>query len=55
MAMELKMTGLTSFVKEEEITNMNPLIQTCNKMLLEKTGPGNDFLGWVNLPLEYDK
>ena len=55
MAMELKMTGLTSFVNEEEITNMNPLIQTCNKMLLEKTGPGNDFLGWVNLPLEYDK
>lgn len=55
MAMELKMTGLTSFVKEEEIINMNPLIQTCNNMLLEKSGAGNDFLGWVNLPLEYDQ
>lgn len=55
MSMELKMTGLAPFVCEEEITNMDPLIQTCNRMLLDKSGPGNDFLGWVNLPVDYDK
>ncbi len=55
MSMELKMTGLTSFIKEKELTYMNPLIRTCNQMLMNKTAQGNDFLGWVNLPVEYDK
>ena len=55
MAMELKMTGLTSFMNEDELKSMNPLVQTCNKMLLEKSAQGNDFLGWVNLPVDYDK
>ena len=55
MAMELKMTGLTSFMNEDELKYMNPLVQTCNKMLLEKSAQGNDFLGWVNLPVDYDK
>lgn len=55
MSMELKMTGLTSFLREEEITNMNPLVSTCNQMLLDKSGAGNDFLGWVDLPVAYDK
>ena len=45
MAMELKMTGLTSFMNEDELKYMNPLVQTCNKMLLEKSAQGNDFLG----------
>ena len=55
MAMELKMTGLTPFVKEYELENMDPLIQVCNDMLLNKTAVGNDFLGWVDLPVDYDK
>ena len=55
MSMELKMTGLTSFMREDEIVNMNQMIQLCNKQLTEKTGPGNDFLGWVDLPVDYDK
>ena len=25
------------------------------KTLIEGTGPGNDFLGWVDQPVEYDK
>ncbi|MBO1684338.1 glucose-6-phosphate isomerase, partial [[Clostridium] scindens] len=28
---------------------------TADKMVNEKTGAGNDFLGWVNLPVDYDK
>ena len=55
MAMELKMTGLTPFIKEYELENMDPLIQVCNDMLLNKTAVGNDFLGWVDLPVDYDK
>ena len=40
MSMELKMTGLTSFIKEKELTYMNPLIRTCNQMLMNKTAQG---------------
>lgn len=55
MALQLKMTGLTDFVKESELVNMNPLIQTCDEMLRSKEYAGNDFLGWVDLPVDYDK
>ena len=55
MALQLKMTGLTDFVKESELVNMNPLIQTCDEMLRRKEYAGNDFLGWIDLPVDYDK
>lgn len=55
MGMEFKMTGLTQFVREDEIANMNPMVQAAEQLLQTKTGAGNDFLGWVNLPNDYDK
>ncbi|MGM9612443.1 MAG: glucose-6-phosphate isomerase [Butyricicoccus sp.] len=55
MSMELKMTGLKGFVEERELGYMDPLIQTANQMLLQHTGAGNDFHGWVDLPVDYDK
>ena len=55
MSMELKMTGLKGFVEERELGYMNPMIQTANEMLLTHKGPGNDFHGWVDLPVNYDK
>lgn len=55
MSMELKMTGLKGFVEERELGYMNPMIQTANEMLLAHKGPGNDFHGWVDLPVNYDK
>ena len=55
MSMELKMTGLKGFVEERELGYMDPLIQTANEMLLKHTGAGNDFHGWVDLPVAYDK
>lgn len=30
-------------------------VSQINKMIDEKTGPGNDFLGWLNYPDTYDK
>lgn len=43
------------FVKQYEIDNLAPYIKEAHKMLHDKTGAGNDFLGWVNLPKDYDK
>ncbi|MDO4269971.1 MAG: glucose-6-phosphate isomerase [Eubacteriales bacterium] len=55
MAMELKLTGLTGFVGEEELQNMAPLVQAAQDVLHAGSGAGNDYLGWVDLPEAYDK
>ncbi|MCX7771728.1 MAG: glucose-6-phosphate isomerase, partial [Clostridia bacterium] len=43
------------FVNEYEIQYLENQISNAHQMLHEKTGPGNDFLGWVELPNNYDK
>ncbi|MBP3360078.1 MAG: glucose-6-phosphate isomerase [Clostridia bacterium] len=43
------------FVSEHEIMGMKEYIRCAHDMLHEKTGAGNDFLGWVELPTNYDK
>ena len=48
-------TNAKQFVSEEEISMMKRTIEDCKKIVLEGTGAGNDFLGWVNLPIDYDK
>lgn len=55
MAMELKLTGLKGFVGEEELAYMAPLVKAAQDTLHSKSGAGNDFLGWVDLPVDYDK
>ena len=55
MAMNLKLTGLNGFVEERELQNMAPLIDTVNEVLVSRKGAGNDFLGWLDLPVDYDK
>ena len=55
MAMELKLTGLKGFVGEDELAYMAPLVQAAQDTLHARTGAGNDFLGWVDLPENYDK
>ena len=44
-----------SFVKETEISYLSEFIKSAHEMLHKKTGAGNDFLGWVDLPKSYDK
>lgn len=44
-----------SFIREEEIDMMKKEVLAAKEELLSKTGAGNDFLGWINLPVDYDK
>ncbi|MCZ0717637.1 glucose-6-phosphate isomerase [Aerococcus kribbianus] len=46
---------IADFVAAHELEAMQPFVSTADKMLREKTGPGHDFTGWVNLPRDYDK
>lgn len=43
------------FISDHEIKTMSKLVGNAKKDLLERTGDGNDFLGWINLPVDYDK
>ncbi|MCD7722560.1 MAG: glucose-6-phosphate isomerase [Clostridiales bacterium] len=43
------------FVSEKEIAAMAPLAANALEKLHNKTGAGNDFLGWLTLPTDYDK
>ena len=44
-----------SALAAHEMSCLEEQIALANKVLTEGTGAGNDFLGWVNLPFDYDK
>lgn len=44
-----------SFFGEHEITYLNDAVKAAHNALHEKTGAGSDFLGWIDLPVDYDK
>lgn len=44
-----------SFISEEEVGYMSKLVDNAKKELLDKNGAGNDFLGWLDFPVDYDK
>ena len=45
----------SSFISEEEMSYMSRLVEDAKKQLVAKDGAGNDFLGWIDLPVDYDK
>lgn len=55
--MSVKFNGkyLAKFVKDSEFEAIWLQVKTAHEMLEGRTGPGNDFLGWVDLPVNYDK
>ena len=44
-----------SFVRAEELENMKSAVMCAKDVLVNRTGAGNDFLGWLDLPVDYDK
>ena len=46
---------LTPFVHENELSEMQAMVNSANTELREGTGAGNDFRGWLDLPVDYDK
>lgn len=43
------------FVADSEVDALAPYIKVAHDAVQNKTGAGNDFLGWVDLPVNYDK
>lgn len=55
MALKFNSSFAESFVSKTELMNMETKAVEAMNTLMNKTGEGNDFLGWVDLPTEYDK
>ena len=45
----------TGFISAEEMANFKKTVMTAKETLLSKEGAGNDYLGWIDLPVDYDK
>ena len=43
------------FISENEVANMESIVANAKDTLVTKKGAGNDFLGWIDLPVDYDK
>lgn len=43
------------FIRDEEVAAFAGITDTAKQVLVSKSGQGNDFLGWIDLPVEYDK
>ncbi len=55
MPITLNRRHLQGFVSEAEFSAMEAQVASAHTLLHEKTGPGNDFLGWLDLPENYDR
>ena len=43
------------FISASEVASMESIVNNAKETLVSKTGAGNDFLGWIDLPVNYDK
>ena len=55
MATKLNDKYLSDFIGEHEYDGVAAEVKAAHKVLHDGSGLGNDFLGWLNLPTDYDK
>ena len=52
---KLNLENALKFVNKEQVEAMKEEVVNAANVLVSQSGAGNDFLGWLNLPLDYDK
>ena len=55
MAIKLNERFLNGFISDTEIKKISHITEAAHSLVLSKKGAGSDFLGWVDLPVNYDK
>ena len=55
MSVKLNEKYLGGFVAPTEIEKISHLTKAAYSLVKNKNGAGSDFLGWVDLPVDYDK
>ena len=53
--LKLNLENAYKFVASEQIEALKSEVVEAANVLVSQKGAGNDFLGWLNLPLDYDK
>ena len=53
--MKIDLSHVQSFLDEKQKSNLESRVSEVYETIFNKTGAGNDFLGWVNLPSEIDE
>lgn len=53
--LKLDLTNIHPFLSETEFTKAKEQVKKSIKTLYSRTGAGNDFLGWIDLPVSYDE
>ncbi|MEF9945297.1 MAG: glucose-6-phosphate isomerase [Lachnospiraceae bacterium] len=43
------------YIADHEVESMSKLVKDAREVLVNKNGAGNDFLGWIDLPVDYDQ
>ena len=55
MAIKFNSSFAADFLRENDLLGLEAQVKAAHDMVTAKSGLGNDFLGWVNLPTDYDK
>lgn len=55
MSISFDYRSALSFLGQHEVDYFAEFVRTGHRMLHEKKGPGSDYLGWVELPHQYDR
>ncbi len=55
MSLKFSSAYAKDFIRENDIKGLVGQVADAHKTVNQKDGLGNDFLGWVNLPFDYDK
>ena len=55
MALSFSEKYAKNFLRENDLPGLIPQVEIAHNLIENKSGAGNDFLGWVDLPFNYDK
>ena len=55
MSIKFNKSYASEFIRENDLIGLETQVAAAHKMINDKSGLGNDFLGWVSLPVDYDK
>ena len=55
MSVEFNERYAEGFFSANALKGLEPHVKAAHQQLLDKSGLGSDFLGWINLPFDYDK
>lgn len=52
---EFEHLNLSKWIPDEELKNFKSTVEHARNTLVKRDGAGNDFTGWLNHPVAYDK